>query len=72
MIVGSRDEFIEALEDLGGRNDIQHGSADDAIGMIEAEAMRDAPTTVVAGDAKAIEAECGHYGDLIGGHRALQ
>src|SRR6267154_5373748 len=34
--------------------------------------MRDASPTVVAGDAKALEAQRGHHGDLIGGHRALR
>src|SRR5258708_2212754 len=36
MIVGGRDEFIKTLEDLGSRNDVEHGSADDTIGIIEA------------------------------------
>ncbi|HML44623.1 MAG TPA: hypothetical protein PKE13_17100, partial [Hyphomicrobium zavarzinii] len=36
--------------------------------MIEREAMGDAPASVVADEAKALEAQGPHQSDLIGGH----
>jgi hypothetical protein len=71
MPVAEAERRVGAGEHLARGDDVEHGRARDAVGMVEREPVGAAPAAIVAGDGEALEAEVRHDRDVVVGHRAL-
>ena len=71
MPIPEREPHVGAAEVLAGGKDVEHGELADARGMIEGEAVRDAPAAIVPGEVEPREPETVHDGQAIAPHRAL-
>ena len=71
MPVAEAEGHVGAPVHLARRHDIEHGQLLDGLGMIQRQAIGDAPAAVMPGDGEALEAELAHEGDLVARHGPL-
>ena len=70
-LVEAQQPDIDRGELLVRRDNVQDREPGHALGMIEGQAIRDAPAAVVAGDRESLEPQRGHDLDEIAGHAPL-
>ena len=71
MVVEGRQGAVHVVEDVTGRDDVEHRRPLDPVGTVEAESVGDSGAAVVANDGEPLVAERRHQPGHIGGHRPL-